>query len=74
MPSDATDAPIVLDGFTFEAARLELRDSSGAPVALRAQALAVLACLARQRGHVVTRDELMNELKKQGKWRDPETK
>jgi pimeloyl-ACP methyl ester carboxylesterase len=59
MSSDATHAPMVLNGFTFEAERLELRDGSGAPVALRAQALAVLGCLARQGGHVVTRDELM---------------
>jgi DNA-binding winged helix-turn-helix (wHTH) protein len=65
MPSDATDATIALAGFTFEAARLELRDAAGAPVALRAQALAVLDCLARQRGHVVTRDELMRAV-----WRD----
>ena len=42
-----------------------MRDGSGAPVALRAQALAVLGCLARQRGHVVTRDELMGAV-----WRD----
>ena len=34
-------------------------------MALRAQALAVLACLVRQRGHVVTRDELMRAV-----WRD----
>jgi pimeloyl-ACP methyl ester carboxylesterase/DNA-binding winged helix-turn-helix (wHTH) protein len=65
MRSDATDAPIALAGCTFEVSRLELRDPSGAPVALRAQALAVLACLARQRGHVVTRDELMRAV-----WRD----
>ena len=65
MSSDPTDATIALAGFTFEAARLELRDAAGAPVALRAQALAVLACLARQRGHVVTRDELMLAV-----WRD----
>jgi pimeloyl-ACP methyl ester carboxylesterase/DNA-binding winged helix-turn-helix (wHTH) protein len=65
MSSEPTDATIALAGFTFEAARLELRDSSGALVALRAQALAVLACLARQREHVVTRDELMRAV-----WRD----
>jgi Transcriptional regulatory protein, C terminal len=59
MPSDATDATIALAGFSFEAARLELLDATGAPVPLRAQALAVLGCLARRRGHVVTRDELM---------------
>jgi pimeloyl-ACP methyl ester carboxylesterase/DNA-binding winged helix-turn-helix (wHTH) protein len=65
MPSDTTDTTIALADFTFDSARLELRDSSGAPAALRAQALAVLACLARQRGHVVTRDELMRAV-----WRD----
>jgi pimeloyl-ACP methyl ester carboxylesterase/DNA-binding winged helix-turn-helix (wHTH) protein len=65
MPSDITDTTIALADFTFDSARLELRDSSGAPAALRAQALAVLACLARQRGHVVTRDELMRAV-----WRD----
>ena len=65
MPSDATDTTIALADFTFDSARLELRDSSGAPAALRAQALAVLACLALQRGHVVTRDELMRAV-----WRD----
>ena len=65
MPSDAMHMPMVLNGFTFEAERLELHDGSGAPVALRAQALAVLGCLARQSGHVVTRDELMCAV-----WRD----
>jgi pimeloyl-ACP methyl ester carboxylesterase/DNA-binding winged helix-turn-helix (wHTH) protein len=65
MPSDTTDTTIALADFTFDSARLELRDSSGAPAALRAQALAVLACLAHQRGHVVTRDDLMRAV-----WRD----
>jgi pimeloyl-ACP methyl ester carboxylesterase/DNA-binding winged helix-turn-helix (wHTH) protein len=65
MPADAFDAPLVLAGFTFDATRLELLDAFGAPVPLRAQALAVLACLARRRGHVVTRDELMRDV-----WRD----
>lgn len=65
MPADATDAVVALAGFTFDAARLELLDAIGAPVPLRAQALAVLACLARQRGHVVTRDDLMHAV-----WRD----
>jgi pimeloyl-ACP methyl ester carboxylesterase/DNA-binding winged helix-turn-helix (wHTH) protein len=59
MPSDATDATVALAGFTFDSARLELRDASGAIVALRAQALAVLSCLAHERGHVVSRDDLM---------------
>jgi pimeloyl-ACP methyl ester carboxylesterase/DNA-binding winged helix-turn-helix (wHTH) protein len=65
MPSDATNATIALAGFTFDAARLELLDASGAPVPLRAQALAVLHCLAQQCGHVVSRDELMRAV-----WRD----
>lgn len=59
MPSDATDTTIALAGFTFDAARLELRDPSGTLVKLRAQALAVLHCLASQCEHVVSRDELM---------------
>lgn len=59
MPSDAADTTIALGGFAFDAARLELRDASGAQVQLRAQALAVLGCLACQHDHVVTRDELM---------------
>ncbi len=65
MPSDTTDANMALAGLTFNVARLELRDASGEPVTLRAQALAVLQCLARQPGHVVTRDELMRTV-----WRD----
>jgi pimeloyl-ACP methyl ester carboxylesterase/DNA-binding winged helix-turn-helix (wHTH) protein len=65
MSNNVTDAPIALAGFTFEAPRLELLDADGAPVPLRAQALGVLACLVRQRGHVVSRDELMRDV-----WRD----
>jgi pimeloyl-ACP methyl ester carboxylesterase/DNA-binding winged helix-turn-helix (wHTH) protein len=65
MSSDPTDATIALAAFSFEATRLELLDANGAPVPLRAQALAVLACLVRQRGHVVSRDELMRAV-----WRD----
>ena len=65
MLSDDPPATIALAGFTFDAARRELRDSSGAPVALRAQALAVLECLVREREHVVSRDELMSTV-----WRD----
>jgi pimeloyl-ACP methyl ester carboxylesterase len=65
MPSDPSDATIALAGFTFDSARLELRDASGAIVVLRAQALAVLNCLAREHGHIVSRDELMRTV-----WRD----
>jgi pimeloyl-ACP methyl ester carboxylesterase len=60
MAHEDTDAPTVLAGFRFDAARLELHDARGRPVPLRAQALAVLGCLARHRGHVVSRDELMS--------------
>lgn len=59
MAHDDTDAPLSLGSFSFDAARLELQDACGVPVPLRAQALAVLACLARRRGHVVSRDDLM---------------
>jgi pimeloyl-ACP methyl ester carboxylesterase/DNA-binding winged helix-turn-helix (wHTH) protein len=62
MPAAAFDAPLVLAGLTFDPARLELLDAAGTPVPLRAQALAVLGCLARRRGHVVTRDELMQDV------------
>src|SRR6185295_11399520 len=65
MSNDATIAPITLGGFVFDPTRLELRDASGALVALRAQSLAVLHCLVLQREHVVTRDELMHAV-----WRD----
>jgi pimeloyl-ACP methyl ester carboxylesterase/DNA-binding winged helix-turn-helix (wHTH) protein len=59
MPVKASDAPVTLAGLRFDVERLELQDAAGVPVPLRAQALAVLGCLARQRGHVVSRDELM---------------
>jgi pimeloyl-ACP methyl ester carboxylesterase len=60
MLREDTDATIPLAGLRFDAARLELRDAHGQLVPLRAQALAVLGCLACQREHVVSRDELMH--------------
>jgi DNA-binding winged helix-turn-helix (wHTH) protein len=60
MLREDTDATIPLAGLHFDAARLEVRDAHGQLVPLRAQALAVLGCLACQREHVVSRDELMH--------------
>ena len=59
MLREDTDATIPLAGLHFDAARLELHDAHGSLVPLRAQALAVLGCLACHREHVVSRDELM---------------
>src|SRR5262245_34730138 len=39
-----------------------LRDRDGRPVQLRPQAWAVLACLARQPGRVVTKSELLEQV------------
>jgi pimeloyl-ACP methyl ester carboxylesterase/DNA-binding winged helix-turn-helix (wHTH) protein len=58
-------APIELAGYTFDAARLELKDAEGNLMSLRPQTLAVLGCLAAEPGHVVSRDELMRHV-----WRD----
>jgi pimeloyl-ACP methyl ester carboxylesterase len=48
-----------LNGFVLDPTHRELRDASGARVALRVQTMAVLQCLARSVGHVVDKDELM---------------
>jgi pimeloyl-ACP methyl ester carboxylesterase/DNA-binding winged helix-turn-helix (wHTH) protein len=50
---------IALHGFQFDLEHLELHDAAGERVALRPRTLAVLNCLARQAGHVVTKDHLM---------------
>ncbi len=52
-------SPMPGAGITLDFDRLELRDASGARVALRRQAMAVLHCLARQPDRTVTKDELM---------------
>ncbi|HSV80752.1 MAG TPA: alpha/beta fold hydrolase [Ramlibacter sp.] len=62
MRPDAPETTITLAGFTFDLARVELRNALGAPVALRAQALGVLSCLARDPGHVVSRNELISSV------------
>ena len=57
-----TDAQATIElpgGFVLDPRRAELRDSSGARVALRPQAFAVLQCLAQRAGEVVTKDELV---------------
>lgn len=59
MPTDADATTISLAGFSFDPATLELRDSTGAAIALRVKSLAVLRCLAERRGRVVDRDTLM---------------
>jgi pimeloyl-ACP methyl ester carboxylesterase/DNA-binding winged helix-turn-helix (wHTH) protein len=53
---------ISLPGFVFDLAQRELREASGARVALRPQTQAVLICLARNVDHVVTKDALMQEV------------
>lgn len=59
MQRDSGESAIELNGFAFDARHGELRDASGARVALRARSLAVLQCLARDADHVVGKDELM---------------
>ncbi len=50
---------VALPGFVFDLAQLELREASGARIALRPQTVQVLNCLARRADRVVTKDELM---------------
>lgn len=58
----AESRPIVaLAGFIIDSEQRELRTSGGAPVPLRPQAFAVLQCLARRAGQLVTKDELVRE-------------
>ena len=59
MQSFDTSNKIALPGFVFDIERWELREASGARVALRPQTFAVLSCLARLADQVVTKDELM---------------
>ena len=53
---------IDLPGFELDLAHSLLRDSAGAEVRLRPQAMAVLQFLARSAGRVVTKDELMQSV------------
>ena len=57
MQADSADA-IELLGFVVDLRQHELRAAGGARVPLRPQAFAVLKCLAKQAGRVVTKDEL----------------
>jgi pimeloyl-ACP methyl ester carboxylesterase/DNA-binding winged helix-turn-helix (wHTH) protein len=54
--------PIALPGFVFDPAPPDLRSSAGASLTLRPQTLAVLACLARRAGELVSKDELMRSV------------
>ncbi|WP_280151750.1 alpha/beta fold hydrolase [Piscinibacter sp. XHJ-5] len=52
---------VALPGFVVDAEQHELRTSSGTRVPLRPQAFAVLECLARRAGQLVSKDELIHE-------------
>jgi pimeloyl-ACP methyl ester carboxylesterase/DNA-binding winged helix-turn-helix (wHTH) protein len=49
-----------LAAFSLDLDRLELRDATGAPVPLRPQSLAVLDCLARHAGALVSKEALLH--------------
>jgi DNA-binding winged helix-turn-helix (wHTH) protein/TolB-like protein/cytochrome c-type biogenesis protein CcmH/NrfG len=51
-------AQILLNGFTLDIERAELRAADGLPVAMRAQSMAVLVELAKRHGELVTKQEL----------------
>jgi pimeloyl-ACP methyl ester carboxylesterase/DNA-binding winged helix-turn-helix (wHTH) protein len=53
---------IALAGFELDLQRRELRDASGAPIALRPQTLDVLLLLARHTGDLVGKDELLESV------------
>ena len=57
-----SDDTIALAGFTLDLAQALLRDTTGAEVRLRPQAMAVLQFLARHAGRVVSKDELMQSV------------
>jgi pimeloyl-ACP methyl ester carboxylesterase/DNA-binding winged helix-turn-helix (wHTH) protein len=59
MQGDVLEHAVHLNGFVLDARHGELRNVAGGRVALRAQALAVLQCLARNADRVVGKDELM---------------
>jgi pimeloyl-ACP methyl ester carboxylesterase/DNA-binding winged helix-turn-helix (wHTH) protein len=62
MPSNGHTHPIALPGFVFDLEPPDLRSSAGASLTLRPQTLAVLACLARHPGELVSKDELMRSV------------
>jgi DNA-binding winged helix-turn-helix (wHTH) protein/TolB-like protein/tetratricopeptide (TPR) repeat protein len=51
-------AQVLLNGFTLDIERAELRAADGQPVAMRAQSMAVLVELAKRHGELVTKQEL----------------
>jgi DNA-binding winged helix-turn-helix (wHTH) protein len=59
MQHDSVEHAVHLNGFVLDARHGELRNVVGARVALRAQAMAVLQCLAHNANRVVGKDELM---------------
>ena len=56
----APSKPLVLAGRVVDLDAGVLRDANGGPIALRPQAWAVLALLAREVGRVVTKTELLD--------------
>ena len=56
--SDAAEGVLFFDDWSLDIARRELRRGEQ-PVDLRPKSFDVLACLARNAGRVVTKDELM---------------
>lgn len=54
--------PIALPGFVFDLEPPDLRSSAGMSLTLRPQTLAVLACLARRAGELVSKEELMRSV------------
>lgn len=60
-PSPAPDAEVLrFDGWTLDIGRRELSDASGEPVPLTTGEFDILAVLARQPGHVFSRETLMD--------------
>ncbi|MCW5658889.1 MAG: tetratricopeptide repeat protein [Burkholderiaceae bacterium] len=51
-------AQVLLNGFTLDIERAELRAPDGKPVAMRAQSMAVLLELAKRHGELVTKQDL----------------
>ena len=59
MHADNNTNQLEIAGFVFNVERAELRSAHGERVALRPQVLAVLQCLARRPGFIVSKEELM---------------
>lgn len=59
---DNKNSRLDLGGLVFDVEKAELQTAAGVRVALRPQVLAVLQCLARRPGFMVSRDELMRSV------------